>query len=143
MSKYRQIAVKFLSEAALVQALEDCVSQFGGAYEHHDKATNLFGYQGDARPEKAEYIIRRRYVGSGANDIGFARQADGSFSAIVSDFDAGDGAHSERQENEKFQYIKQRYAYHQTVSLAEEQGYTVYETVQEDGSIELALERMW
>lgn len=143
MSKYRVIAVEFQSETALVQALEDFVEKFGGSYERHETPTYLVGYLGDTRPEKAEYIIRRRYLSSGANDIGFARQADGTFRAIVSDFDAGNGNYSDREESEKFAFIKQRYAYHQTLASAEIQGYTVYEEELEDGSIVLTLERGW
>lgn len=143
MSKYRKIEVQFLSETALVQALEDACQQFGIQYEHHEKATHLYGYQGDRREEKAEYVIRRNYVGGAANDIGFARQPDGSFAAIVSEFDTGTGRYEGGTENAKFTYIKQRYAYHQVCAEAEAQGYTVYEEYLPDGSIELALERAW
>ena len=32
-------------------------------------------------------IVRREHIGRSSNDIGFARQPDGTFEAVVSDFD--------------------------------------------------------
>jgi Protein of unknown function (DUF1257) len=46
----------------------------------------LFGYHGDRRPETAEIVIRRQYVGSLSNDIGFVRTPDG-FVPVVSEYD--------------------------------------------------------
>lgn len=137
MSKYRTIATEFKSEPALRQALEDACAKFAIKYEHHAEAAYLYGFQGDRRPEQANYIVRRGYVGGAANDLGFARQADGSFAAIISEFDSGHAGQV------KLDYITQRYAYHQVVGEAEAQGYTVYEQYLPDGSIELALERAW
>ena len=42
--------------------------------EVHEEAQNLFGYQGDKRKQKAHIIIRKKYVGSSSNDIGFLRE---------------------------------------------------------------------
>lgn len=137
MSKYRKIAVQFLNEAALRQALEDACQKFQIQYEQHPEGAHLIGWLGDARAEQAEYVIRRRYVGGAANDMGFARNPDGSFTAIISDFD------SRNDGQIKLDYITQRYAYHQVIAEAEAQGYTVYEQYKADGSIELALERAW
>jgi hypothetical protein len=41
--------------------------------EVHDEPQVLYGYHGDARPERAEVIIRRQHIGQASNDIGFAR----------------------------------------------------------------------
>ena len=46
----------------------------------------LYGYRGDRRPETADVVIRRRNVGAGANDIGFAKQGRG-YVPIVSEYD--------------------------------------------------------
>lgn len=143
MSKYRTVNVEFKSESALVQALEDACAQLGIHYEHHPDGAPLYGYLGDLRNESAHYIIRKQHVGPGANDLGFARQADGSFAAIISDFDAGTGMYAGDHENARYAYIKQRYAYHQICNVAFEQGYTVYEESLPDGTIQLALERAW
>lgn len=53
----------------------------------HDKPVQLEGYHGDKREQKAEIVLPRRSVGSASNDIGFAKQSDGSYKAIISDFD--------------------------------------------------------
>lgn len=136
MSKYLKIAVKFQSEAALVQALEDACTEFGITYEHHDQPQTLYDWHGEARPEKAEYIIRRRNVGGAANDMGFARQADGTFGAIISQYDSGSYG------QKKLDYISYRYQYHQVTEYAYANGFTVVETETPDG-VELALERAW
>ncbi|WP_234379987.1 LLM class flavin-dependent oxidoreductase [Streptomyces sp. CMB-StM0423] len=47
----------------------------------------LTGRRVDARPERAAVVIRRARIGPVSNDIGFARQPDGSFEAIISEYD--------------------------------------------------------
>ena len=56
--------------------------------EIHDDAVNLIGYHADVRPEKANVIVRRNHIGTAANDLGFVKEADGTYSAIVSDYDS-------------------------------------------------------
>ena len=88
MSHYCEIQTELRDPGALVAALR----ALGFAdIEVHAAAQALYGYQGDARPERAEVIVRRRYVGQAANDLGFARQADGTFRAIISEYDQGQG----------------------------------------------------
>ena len=137
MSKYRVIQAEFKSEPALRQALEDACGEFNIRYEYHAEGASLYGFQGDLRPERAELIIRRQYVGNMANDLGFARQADGSYAAIISEFD------STSRGQKKLDYITQRYAYHAFVNEAEMQGFSVYEQWLPDGSVELSLERAY
>ena len=55
----------------------------------HAMPTNLYGYHDDMRQQKAHIIVRRKHIGYAANDLGFLRNADGSYSQIVSDFDQG------------------------------------------------------
>jgi hypothetical protein len=55
--------------------------------EVHDEAQHLVGYQGDQRKDKANVIIRRKYVGGASNDLGFVLQEDGTYKAIVSEYD--------------------------------------------------------
>ena len=70
----------------MVQALNDV----GYAdVEVHETSQTLYGYHNDARDERAHIIVRRKHIGSAANDLGFLRNADGSYSQIVSDFDQG------------------------------------------------------
>ena len=61
--------------------------------EVHDTPQSLYGYQGDKRAQKAHVIIRRRYIGSASNDVGF-ENVDGTFVAHISEFDSGTGTYS-------------------------------------------------
>ena len=70
--------------------LKECLKEKGyDKVEHHEKAQQLVGYHGDKRQQTAEIIIRRQQIGSASNDIGFKKQADGTFDVIISDFDKG------------------------------------------------------
>ena len=105
--------------------------------EVHQTAQHLYGYQGDVRPQTAEVIIRRTFVGPASNDIGFKRQADGTFDAIISGYDLA--RHSQQWLNR----LTQRYAYHVARAKLEEQGFAlVTEETQQDGRIHLVLRRM-
>ena len=55
--------------------------------EVHQNPVTLYGYHNDARPEKANIVIRRNHVGSVANDIGFLKLDNGSYQPIVSEYD--------------------------------------------------------
>lgn len=62
--------------------------------ERFDVGQPLYGYQGDKRKEKAHVIIRKKYVGPSANDIGFEKKDDGHYVAHISEFDQGIGEYS-------------------------------------------------
>ncbi len=91
MSHYSRIRSKMKRRSALVKALMDLGLQ-ESQIEIHEDAVNLQGYQGDTRSQKANIIIRRRNVGGASNDIGFVRLEDGTYEAIVSDYDKANGA---------------------------------------------------
>ena len=102
--------------------------------EVHQTAQHLYGYRGDVRPQTAEVIIRRTFVGPASNDIGFKRQADGTFDAIISDYDRV------RYSQQWLNRLTQRYAYHVARAKLEEQGFAlVTEETQQDGQIHLVL----
>lgn len=88
MSHYCEIETIFNDQQALIEAL---TSVQGGwqlsQIEIHQVPQSLFGYHGDERKEKGNIIIRRKYVGPAANDIGFVREEDGSYKAIISEYD--------------------------------------------------------
>ncbi len=88
MSHYCEIQTELRDPDALVVALRALGFP---AVEVHPVPQTLTGYAGDERPERAEVIVRRRYVGRAANDLGFARQPDGTFRAIISEYDQGQG----------------------------------------------------
>lgn len=60
-----------------------------GKIEVHAEPQTLYGFQGDARPQKAHVIIRRKHISGLANDVGFAFKADGTCEAMISDYDRG------------------------------------------------------
>ena len=83
MSKYLAYPqIIFKSRELLLGALADL------GYTQVDEGEDLplYGYQGDRRPETAELVVRRAHIGSGSNDLGFVRSADGYF-PIISDYD--------------------------------------------------------
>lgn len=86
MSEYTTAATIFRDKKCLLQALADV----GYAdHEDHAEAQHLYGYQGDKRSQKANIIVRRKVIGGASNDIGFIRKADGTYEAIISEYDKG------------------------------------------------------
>lgn len=92
MSHYVDIVTQIKDRNALVRALGRL--GFKDKVEVYEVAQHLYGYQGDKRSQKAHVIIRKRYVGHAANDIGFEKQYDGRFKAHISEFDQGTGQYS-------------------------------------------------
>ena len=83
MSKYLAYPeIVFKSRELLLAALAEL------NYTHIEEGEGLplYGYHGDRRTETAALVVRRQYIGSGSNDLGFARGAEGYF-PIISDFD--------------------------------------------------------
>lgn len=90
MSEYIVCETNYTSEEILKEALVD----IGVPVEHieiHQEAKPLVGIGGSVRAQKANIIIRKENVGAASNDIGFEKQADGSYKAIVSDYDKHSG----------------------------------------------------
>ena len=85
--------------------------------EVHKEPQSLFGYQGDRRQEKANVIVRRCHVGPAANDLGFLRKPDGSYSAIVSAFDSG------KHDSKWFVGLKKAYGFNAAVKVAAKNGF--------------------
>lgn len=105
MSHYTQVRTRFRDPEILRAALADVGFP---VVEVHAAPVALYGYQGDARADTAEVIIRRANIGPASNDVGFKRHADGTYRAIVSEYDArSNGWHKARMDQ-----ISQRYAYH-------------------------------
>jgi hypothetical protein len=86
MSAYATLQTEYKDRECLVQALADMGYK---DVEIHDEAQSLVGYHGDTRAEKANVIVRRKFVGSAANDIGFVKDENGRYRAIISQFDSG------------------------------------------------------
>ena len=86
MSEYTVCETQIKDVEALKEALRG-LDVLDAHIEEHKEAQPLYGYQGDMRKQKAHIIIRRQHVGGASNDIGFEKQADGSYKAWVSRFD--------------------------------------------------------
>lgn len=120
--------------------LKECLKEKGYAtVEHHETAQPLVDFQGrqthylDKTGDKAEIIVRRKHVGGAANDLGFKKQADGTFKAIVSRYDTH--KHNEAWMSD----LKKKYAEKKIMKTAKSNGLTfVGKKVANDGSFKLS-----
>lgn len=139
MSEYVTIQTQFRIPELLVRALQD----MGFAWEQievHPEPVPLYGYQGDRRPERAEVIIRRSHVGRHANDLGFARQPDGTYRAIISEYDQRHaGAHGP-YDQAWLGRLAQGYSLRLLERAYRERGWRVSAQRQANGVIELIAE---
>jgi hypothetical protein len=83
MSEYLEFKTQITRKDELVLALGDMGFTTKQIEVHADPQT-LYGWHGEKRPEKSEVIIRRQHVGGAANDLGFTKQPDGTYKAIIS-----------------------------------------------------------
>ena len=133
MSHFTCIKTQIKNRDALVKALADIGFK---EVEVHETAQHLYGYQGDVRAQTAELIIRRKYLGSASNDIGFKRQKDGQFEAIISEYDR------HRYSQDWLNGLTQRYGYHALMATVPAQSFTVEEEqTLEDGTIRVVVTR--
>ena len=134
MSHYAKIKTKLVDQAALLKALADLGF---GEVEVHERPLALRGYKGDLREDTAHVIIRRRFIGSSSNDIGFLRQSDGTYAAIISEFDQDAAGYDQTWLDQ----LSQRYAYHVAVTQLTAQGFSLIEEQDENGEIVLTMTR--
>ena len=89
MSEYLKVQTEYRDEALLQQAIQNVATEMGIPVEEYpqNREQHLLGYQGDVRPETAQFIIRRQHLNSLSNDLGWSRQPDGAYRLIISDFD--------------------------------------------------------
>jgi hypothetical protein len=91
MSEFKKYPTEYKDKECLKAALAE---QGYTVIEDHEQGQQLYDYHGrattytDASGDKANIIVRRTYVGGAANDLGFQKQADGTYTAIVSQFDS-------------------------------------------------------
>lgn len=114
MSKYEELRTILSDECYLLEALKD----LGFNPETSPNGLSLYGYLGDERPEKANIVIRRRQLKSASNDIGFARDANGVYRALISEYDRGIGFN-----DTWLGRIAQTYKERQTMAVAKANGY--------------------
>ncbi len=114
MSKYEELRTVLSDERYLLEALSD----LGYSPEVSGDGLSLFGYLGDERTEKANIVIRRRQLNSASNDIGFIRDANGVYRALISEYDRGIGF-----DDAWLGRIAQTYKERQTMAVAKAKGY--------------------
>lgn len=100
MSAYTQVKCDFRDKSILVEALQE----LGYKPNLFDVPVQLEDYVGKLRPQRAEIVIPRRQVGASANDVGFAKQTDGSYTAIISQYDNSCTFTPAKMENLKLTY---------------------------------------
>jgi len=88
MSRFCEVKTIFKDSASLICALVETGNWTTDQIEIYDDPVGLYGYRGDMRNEKANIIIRRKHVGKASNDIGFAKDENGHYNAIISEYDA-------------------------------------------------------
>jgi len=133
MSHFVECRTEFRDPQALVAALIECGFS-EDQIEVHDEAVPLYGYQGDVRPQQAHIIIRRQHVGSGANDVGWEKQPDGTYRAWISEYD---GRHRFKQQMQD--RIKQEYAYQVIARQQRTRGRSVERQRLPNGEIEVTI----
>jgi hypothetical protein len=104
---YATVKTKFTKPDALIDALMETGNWTRSQIEVHGEAQHLYGYQGDVREQTAHVIVRRNFMVGAANDLGFVQEADGSFTALVSDYDS-----RQQCKPEWMASLKQNYAFH-------------------------------
>jgi len=100
MSAYSKIKCQFRDKDTLVTALKD----LGYSPSLYDLSLQLEDYHGHSRPERAEIIIPRSQLAPSSNDIGFAKQSDGTYLAIISQYDQHVSFNPAKLEKLKLQY---------------------------------------
>jgi hypothetical protein len=133
MSHFTSIRTQIKNVDALTKALSDLGFK---KIEVHNTARNLCGYQGDVRSQTAEVIIRRQYIGAASNDIGFKKQEDDTFEAIISNYDR------QHYSQQWLNHLTQRYGYHALMATTSDQGFSIEEQeTLEDGTIRVVVGR--
>jgi Ca2+-binding EF-hand superfamily protein len=118
--------------------LKSALKEMGYEFEEHEIAQNLYGYEGRKREEKANIIIRRKNVGSAANDVGFVRQSNGSYEMVISEYDRSAG----KQSVDFMNRLKQLYAVNKVKKKAKSMGYVIKtQKTDNDGRIKIKVMR--
>ena|ERR1019366_1495531 len=113
MSAYVSCQTSYKDRESLVAAIKEMGYT---TIEVHDESQALVGYHGDLRNQRANVIVRRQYVGGASNDIGWEKQADGSYLQHISDFDKG------KHDEKWLTGLKKKYAEKRAAKEAKKRG---------------------
>ena len=143
MSHMTRVKTKLSSKECLLKALSD-MGFSANKVQISDTPQHITGYQGDTREQTAEIIIPRYHVGGAANDIGFKLQEDGTWGALISDYDRGNRSADSKSVHAKgcngysekwLKKLYQRYSYHKVKESLTSQGFFISEETEENGEI--------
>lgn len=81
MSHYTVVRTRITDAECLKEALVEM-----GYQVEQGEDLPLYGYQGDRRTQTAEVVVRRRFISSASNDLGFKWVGD-HFDTIISEYD--------------------------------------------------------
>ncbi len=118
MSAYTTLQTQLVSAYHLKRALE---SLGFPEVELHETPQPLIGFEGQDRNQTAEVIIRRHHLGAASNDIGFRRDGNGRFIAVIGDFDR------QRFDTAWLMRLTQVYAYQVAREQLQQQGFELVE----------------
>lgn len=133
MSKYKTIQTEFKDIESLKKALVDVgFHNFELSRSKTENSLSLTGYTGAINPQKVALRVSRS-VSHGHEDVGF--YWDGKqYQAIISTHDMYGNIGEQTLKR-----ITQRYAYHEVIKKAHAKGYTINESKQPGGVIQLQL----
>lgn len=115
------------------ECIKAALKEMGYVYEEHKTSQNLRGYTGDTRKQTAHIIVRRKHVGTAANDVGFNKTSSGKYELIISEFDRQGKTGTNFMER-----MRQLYAKHKTVKQLKRMGKTITSIKQgADGKIKI------
>jgi hypothetical protein len=134
MSAYSTNETQFKNKELLLQALAE-MGFDASTVEVNETAQHLYGYHGDKRADTAEIIIRRKHIGSASNDIGFKLQSNGTYGAVISDYD------SNRFNSAWRGKLTAAYARAGIIQTAKRQGLRFAGTIQKNGKTQLSFIR--
>lgn len=101
MSAYKEFnEIQLANAACLVEALRQL-----GYTPEFGRSLVLYGYEGDARREAAQIVVRRSQIGSSSNDLGFAWNGK-AFIPVISEFDARNALDEEWRQQLQTMYGK-------------------------------------
>ena len=138
MSHFTTITTEFKDRECLIQALYEIKNPKTQApfrnVHSYDSAIHLKGYQGDTRSQTAEIVIKKENISRASNDIGFKRNAQGVYEAIISEFDRAIGFNT-RWLNQLQQIYSEKVIYKKAAQL----GATVEKKVLSNGKIQFQI----
>jgi len=129
MSHYTEVMTVFQDRDCLIEALKEM------GYEvevHEGDGEHLFGYKGDKRPQKANVIVRRKFINRMSNDYGWKWNSEGGFfTEVISEYDT-------KRKHLDESKLKQLYVEKKVCKRAKSLGYRI-KRQSEKGEVRLTL----